>query len=91
MNCIEMGGRDVKDADHRVTETTIRAFWDECRELMGCGGRSPAHDPVGAGSIGRVLGAARGIGFSRELLIGAGIRPCGASICAGHILGSEMK
>jgi len=30
-----MGGRDVKDADHLVTETTIRAFWDEYRELMG--------------------------------------------------------
>jgi len=25
----------VKDADHLVTETTIRAFWDEYRELMG--------------------------------------------------------
>ena len=34
-SCIEMGGRDVKDADHLVTETTIRAFWDEYRELMG--------------------------------------------------------
>ncbi|MFP5464077.1 MAG: aromatic ring-hydroxylating dioxygenase subunit alpha [Gammaproteobacteria bacterium] len=34
-SCIEMGGRDVKDADHLVTETTIRAFWDEYRQLMG--------------------------------------------------------
>ena len=34
-SCIEMGGRDVEDADHLVTETTIRAFWDEYRELMG--------------------------------------------------------
>jgi anthranilate 1,2-dioxygenase large subunit len=34
-SCIEMGGRDVKDADHLVTETTIRAFWNEYRELMG--------------------------------------------------------
>jgi anthranilate 1,2-dioxygenase large subunit len=34
-SCIEMGGRDVEDADHLVTETTIRAFWDEYRQLMG--------------------------------------------------------
>ena len=34
-SCIEMGGRDVEDADHLVTETTIRAFWDHYRELMG--------------------------------------------------------
>ena len=34
-SCIEMGGRDVEDADHLVTETTIRAFWDRYRELMG--------------------------------------------------------
>ena len=34
-SCIEMDGRDVKDADHLVTETTIRAFWDEYRQLMG--------------------------------------------------------
>jgi anthranilate 1,2-dioxygenase large subunit len=34
-SCIEMGGRDVQDADHLVTETTIRAFWDHYRALMG--------------------------------------------------------
>ena len=34
-SCIEMGGLDAKDADHLVTETTIRAFWEHYRALMG--------------------------------------------------------
>jgi anthranilate 1,2-dioxygenase large subunit len=32
---IEMGGRGVGSSDHRVTETSIRGFWQEYRRLMG--------------------------------------------------------
>jgi phenylpropionate dioxygenase-like ring-hydroxylating dioxygenase large terminal subunit len=32
---IEMGGRGVASSDHRVTETSIRGFWQEYRRLMG--------------------------------------------------------
>ena len=35
VSCIEMGGRNIEDHDHLVTETTIRAFWDQYRNLMG--------------------------------------------------------
>jgi phenylpropionate dioxygenase-like ring-hydroxylating dioxygenase large terminal subunit len=32
---IEMGGRDVKSEEYRITETSIRGFWKRYRELMG--------------------------------------------------------
>ena len=32
---IEMGGRDVGDVDHMITETGVRAMWGAYRDLMG--------------------------------------------------------
>jgi anthranilate 1,2-dioxygenase large subunit len=32
---VEMGGREVGDADHVLTETGIRAFWQGYRQIMG--------------------------------------------------------
>lgn len=32
---MEMGGREIASSDHRVTETSIRGFWHNYRELMG--------------------------------------------------------
>ena len=32
---VEMGGRDVRSEEYRVTETSIRGFWKHYRELMG--------------------------------------------------------
>ncbi len=32
---VEMGGRDVDDQDHMVTESAIRAFYDHYRNVMG--------------------------------------------------------
>ncbi|MCL6442430.1 MAG: aromatic ring-hydroxylating dioxygenase subunit alpha [Alicyclobacillus sp.] len=32
---VEMGGHTVESQDHRVTETSIRGFWQEYKRLMG--------------------------------------------------------
>jgi len=32
---VEMGGTDVGDTDHMVTETAIRAFYERYRAVMG--------------------------------------------------------
>jgi salicylate 5-hydroxylase large subunit len=32
---IEMGGRDIEDTEHMVTEVAIRAFYRYYREVMG--------------------------------------------------------
>jgi hypothetical protein len=32
---LEMGGRDVRNEDHMVTEAAIRGFYQEYRRVMG--------------------------------------------------------
>ena len=32
---VEMGGRDVADVEHTITEVAIRGFYQHYREVMG--------------------------------------------------------
>ena len=32
---LEMGGRDIKDTDHMITEVAIRGFYQHYKKVMG--------------------------------------------------------